>query len=100
MVKDYKWLVNLQSRTWRNFKRQNPMTKRTRKIHLSANYVTQSKSNLEASLENPVGLYFLLKKLIRKIQFTSGIVIDVDVNLNLINRIYTVSFLTREKDIM
>ena len=58
VVKDYKWLVNLQSRTWRNFKRQNPMTKRTRKIHLSANYVTQSKSNLEASLENPVGLYF------------------------------------------
>lgn len=58
MVKDYKWLVNLQSRTWRNFKHQNPMMKRTWKIHLSANYVTQSKSNLEASLENPVGLYF------------------------------------------
>lgn len=58
VVKDYKWLVNLQSRTWRNFKHQNPMMKRTWKIHLSANYVTQSKSNLEASLENPVGLYF------------------------------------------
>lgn len=65
MVKDYKWLVNLQSRTWRNFKHQNPMMKRTWKIHLSANYVMQSKSKLKASLENPVGalffrLFFLL----------------------------------------
>lgn len=42
----------------------------------------------------------ITKEANKKNRFTSGVVTDVDVNLNLRNRIYTLSFLVKEKDII